>query len=216
MTIWRVYGALKGPCVKRISQLLFFCATYNDNEGRLKIMSKELDNLNLTEEKNSCDQWRQSLGRHLWKDRKVYDKSYKRRQCSKQGILYWLRSAQTLIFWPYNLRQGTDRRYQSGQGIHFRDLRQTGRLSRKTDLKKRRRRWKTTAFLFVQRKQNRRFLSCGCLFMVGISGFEPETSWTPFKRATKLRYIPSSILILHDFVNQKQLLRTAEVSATGL
>ena len=48
---------------------------------------------------------------------------------------------------------------------------------------------------YIQQKKDRDFIRNHGLFMVGVSGFEPEASWTRTKRDTKLRHTPLATIL---------------------
>ena len=56
--------------------------------------------------------------------------------------------------------------------------------------------WGKLEALFNKNSRIRNFYSVNtAVFMVGVSGFEPEASWTRTKRDTKLRHTPIAKLL---------------------
>ena len=49
-------------------------------------------------------------------------------------------------------------------------------------------------FRILQIKKHRPALQQTCIFLVGVSGFEPEASWSRTKRDTKLRHTPIGLI----------------------
>ena len=50
---------------------------------------------------------------------------------------------------------------------------------------------KNSAAVFSKKKRAMTVTSCPVIFLVGATGFEPATSWSQTRRATRLRYAPA-------------------------